>query len=612
MTNVVIHEDPAIGAEPIAYMDNISVRPSIWSLLGGRFVVDAINLEGAHINLTKSSAGDWNFLSFVNRSVMTATPAIHVRDSRINFKFGDTKSVFYLLDTDLDISPPGPGGSAWKVSLTGEPARTDRPALGLGAFSLKGRWFVAPERVDLDMVLERSQLEEISDLLQGTSGSVHGTISSRVHLGGPIDNIGIQGRVEIGELHRWDLMPGGAQNWPLDVHGSLDLVRQELDLESNAARNAPLPLTLHFHATDYLTRPRWRIDANPKGFPVAPVMDLARNMGLPLPRNLKVAGEMDGAIGYSEGTLRGQLTVSHGSLAIPDSPVMHFERADVVFDSGHILLQPAAVSTSDEDQAQVKADYAMDGNVFDLAISTAAMNVESLRAQVALAAVPWLEQIQSGQWSGELHYHLDADSSGWTGRLEVKDAEITVPGLADPLELASARAQIDGAHVTVDRIDGRAGNVAFTGWYSYEPSAARPHRVRLRATQLDVAALEAELMPTLRHNPGLLARALGRSSVPDWLKQRAVDGTIQVDDVSIAGAHLANLKAHLLWDVTQVAFQGLQANWDKTPITGSLAVNLRGSRPAYRLEAGVKGLAWQGGKMDGQQRWRLREPGCNW
>jgi len=92
--DVVIHEDPSIGAEPIAYMDSIDVRPSIWSLLGGRFVVDSVGLEGAHINLTKSDAGNWNFLSFVNRSVMSAAPAIHVRDSRINFKFGDTKSVF--------------------------------------------------------------------------------------------------------------------------------------------------------------------------------------------------------------------------------------------------------------------------------------------------------------------------------------------------------------------------------------------------------------------------------------------------------------------------------------------------------------------------------------
>src|ERR1035438_6190564 len=47
--DVVIHEDPAIGMEPIAYVDSVDVRPSIWSLLGGKFVVASIRLEGATI-----------------------------------------------------------------------------------------------------------------------------------------------------------------------------------------------------------------------------------------------------------------------------------------------------------------------------------------------------------------------------------------------------------------------------------------------------------------------------------------------------------------------------------------------------------------------------------
>jgi len=37
--DVVIHEDPSIGLEPIAYMDTMTVRPSLWSLAGGRFVI---------------------------------------------------------------------------------------------------------------------------------------------------------------------------------------------------------------------------------------------------------------------------------------------------------------------------------------------------------------------------------------------------------------------------------------------------------------------------------------------------------------------------------------------------------------------------------------------
>ena len=104
--------------------------------------------------------------------------------------------------------------------------------------------------------------------------------------------------------------------------------------------------------------------------------------------------------------------------------------------------------------------------------------------------------------------------AGWTGSLDVRDAQLAVPGLADPLELASAHAQIDGARVALDRVTARAGKLAFTGDYRYEPAAARPHRLHVRAADVDAADLEAEFAPTLRRNTGLLAQAFGRSRLP--------------------------------------------------------------------------------------------------
>ena len=68
----------------------------------------------------------------------------------------------------------------------------------------------------------------------------------------------------------------------------------------------------------------------------------------------------------------------------------------------------------------------------DLAIVTDSMKVASLRSQVALAAVPWLEQLKTGEWSGQLHYHREPRKSAWSGDLQVTDAQIAVPGLADP------------------------------------------------------------------------------------------------------------------------------------------------------------------------------------
>jgi hypothetical protein len=606
--NVVIHEDPSIGIEPIAYMDSMDVTPGFWALFGGQFVIASIRLEGASINLAKSGPasewGRWNFASLVNPSVLRAVPAIHIRnssfrDSRINFKFGDVKSVFYLTETDVDVSPPSSRGSGWRVSGSAKMARTDRSAQGLGSFTVKGRWYVAPERVDLDVQLDRTGLGEITALMRGQAGSVHGTISGRLHLGGPIENIGILGRLNIEDVHRWDLLPPRGQGWPLDIRGRLDLVSQRLELQSNSPGNAPLPLWVRFRANDYLSQPRWAVTVSWNQFPLAPLMELARHMGAQFPPKLRLSGSMDGAIGYSgQGSFQGELAFHDTAVTIPDSPPVRFEQAHMVVDHGHVRLSPAVVRTADQDQAQIEADYAMDGETLDLSISAEAMKVASLRAQVALVAVPWLEQVRSGQWSGQLHYRVAAGNAGWTGRLQIGDAQIAVPGLADPIEIASARAQIDGARIVLDGLEAQAGKVAFTGEYRYEPGAVRPHHFRLRAEEMDAADLEAEFMPTLNRSTSLISRALGRAPVPVWLTGRAIDGTVQIDDLLLAGCHLRNFRAHLLWDVARVEFDAMQAKLDRAAITGKLAVNLRAARPSYKLTAKVKGWDWQAGKLD--------------
>ena len=604
---VVIHEDPAIGIEPIAYVEGgMEVRPSFWSLLSGKLAIASIRLEDASINLSKSGPADqpgrWNFLSFVNRSAMSAAPAIHVRNGRINFKFGETKSVFYLTETDFDLAPPGSSRAGWSVYCSAKPARTDRPGQGLGSFTLEGRWFVTPERVDLDLVLDKTGLGELTALAQGQSGNVHGTISSHLHLGGPVGNIGIQGRLTIEDVHRWDLLPPGGHGWPLDIRGRLDLEGARLELQSNPPGNAALPLWVVFRADDYLSRPRWAVTVNWNRFPIAPVLDLARHMGAQFPPRLQLSGSMDGAIGYSgQGSFQGELELRDAAVTIPDSQPVSFEQAQVVVDHGHARLAPALVRTAGGDQARLEADYDMDSDTLDLAISADAMPVDAPRAQVALAAVPWLEQVRSGQWSGDLHYHRETGQAvGWSGRLQVTGARIDVPGLADPLELTSARAQIDGARVVLDRVEAQAGKLAFTGEYRYEPGAARPHRVRLRAEEVDAASLERELEPTLARSSSLIARALGRVSLPDWLRGRGVEGTVQFDSLLVAGARLENFRGRLLWEGAHAEMDGVQAKFEGAAVSGKLAVNLRSSLPAYRFTGKVKGLGWQSGKLDAE------------
>ena len=311
--NVVIHENPAIGIEPIAYVGSLEAVPRLISIFSGHLEFASIRLDDASINVAKtggpSEPGRWNFEPLLNRSVIRAIPELHVRSGRINFKFGDTKSVFYLTDTDLDIAPPSRGSAAWNVEFTGEPARTDKPAHGFGEFIARGRWTqTGAGRLDLDVRLEKSEISEIVALVHGFDAGVHGTVAGRMHLAGPLDDIRISGNMDIEGVHRWDRMPPYGQSWPLRLAGRLNVPAQIIEMESSTAGGETLPLAVRFRCSDYLSQPRWGVALNWNRFPAGPVLDLARHMGADLPPKLNMTGSLDGVLGYTgQGSLQGEL-----------------------------------------------------------------------------------------------------------------------------------------------------------------------------------------------------------------------------------------------------------------------------------------------------------------
>ena len=69
---------------------------------------------------------------------------------------------------------------------------------------------------------------------------------------------------------------------------------------------------------DYLRRPRWGVTVNLNHFPLAPVPEIARNLGWAVPADFKMDGMADGAVGYSmpEGSPRmdGTMSVANSTL----------------------------------------------------------------------------------------------------------------------------------------------------------------------------------------------------------------------------------------------------------------------------------------------------------
>ena len=604
ISKVIIHQDPAYGAEPFAYVEALDARPRLWSLLLGRLEFTSLRLEDAIVNLTRVDAdpgAQWDFTRLLHTTRFESLPAVHVRSGRINFKFGDTKSVFYIMNTDLDISPPESARDEWRLQFSGEPARTDRPARGFGNFTAAGTW--RPQgKLDLNMRLERSAVSEMISLIYGHDIGVHGVITARARLAGPLAKLHINGAMNVEDVHRWDLLPPQGSGWPFEFEGRLDLPAERLELDAHSAAKEAPPLSVHFRVADYLSRPHWGVAFYWNRFQIEPLLQLARHLGAQLPEGLRMEGTLDGAISYSEQeSWQGQLAFRDAAVTIPMSAPVRFEQAQLLFDGAHVQLPRAVARTSGDDLARIEADYELASGAFDLSIATAAMKVKGLQTQASLAAVPILEKLQSGVWNGALHYqHKPGSPGGWSGTLQLEDATLPLPGFAEPVHVQSARARLDGARVTLEKARVSAGPLTAQLDYHYEPGAVRPHRVRISAAKIEAADLEALLLPMLQRNRGLIARAfgLGRVAAPEWLRDERVDGTVSIDSFHLAAIDLRQVRARLIWSGTSATFADVTGVIGNGTLAGRLNIDLRGNDPVYHLAGQLKSVVWNGGTYD--------------
>jgi hypothetical protein len=73
---------------------------------------------------------------------------------------------------------------------------------------------------------------------------------------------------------------------------------------------------------------------------------------------------------------------------------------------------------------------------------------------------------------------------------------------------------------------------------------------------------------------------------------------VQIGVLHLGDSQERGIQAHLLWDATRAEFDNIRARIDGGHVTGTLSVNLRGSVPAYRLEAHCEGLEWKSGAVE--------------
>lgn len=603
--NVTIGDDPAIGFEPVAYVTTLRAVPSLKTLFGGALQFASVDLQDASINLTRVDSEQkgvrWNFSSLLQPGLLATFPSVHLRGGRVNFKFGDTKSLFYLLDTDVDLWPPGSAGDPWTLRVHGEPSRTDRTARGFGSFLARGQWFPRESTVALDARLEPSELGDMLTLFNGAESGMQGAISGNFHLAGPLNRIGLSGRLSVANLHGWDQKPPGGNEWPFLIGGEMDAATQSIDLYARLASD-PSPLTVRYRVADYLRRPHWGVTANLSKFPLAPLPGIAGSLGWTLPAGFALAGTADGAVGYASpgGTpqMDGELNVANSTISVPGAPPLRLGVAGLRFAGATVRLEPVELRNEKNQTAMLEATWDAETRAASAHISSEGMAIDSLRREGLLHGIPALGLATAGTWNGELNY---SGASGWAGKLHLTDTDIPFEAFSEPLHLLAADVTVNSGGLDMTKVNIAVGGMEAQGEYAYDSTAPRPHKFRLSVPKASGPAIEKLFLPALRRgNFFTYAFNFGRVPEPDWLRGTRAEGAIQIEELDLGGTLFTKLRSRILWDGTGVELAALQARMGAAVLTGAATIQLADRQPVYRVEGKLAGMSWRSGNLNAE------------
>ncbi len=586
--DVVIAEDPALGSEPIAYVDFVTATPRVLSLLTGHLAFSSLRLTDAHLNLARADLPNgeyrWNIEPLIRPAIIAAFPSIAIHGARINFKAANVKSFVYLLDCDLSIDPPSGTGETWGFRFEGKPARADRTAHGSGLIRAKGTW--KPGTLDANLQLERSELGDVIAVLRGEDAGLHGLISGNARFKGPLQRVAVDGRLRIEELHGWNQDIPRGEVWPLDLQGYWNSPGQQLELNARVSGKGFSPVAVHYLVTQYLTQPRWGASLTLAKFPAGPLVPLAQHLGLPLVPGLELGGTVDGVIGYSVTSgYRGQARIEAATLKLAGSPPLAVKQAEVTVAEGIARLLPVQIVNLGEQEATAEGEY-------NLLTGASRLHLDARNLDTAMfTKVPVLSEARSGQWSGALQWQLGF----WNGDMQLSKLTFVSPALTEPVLLESASCHLENGEIAVSKMRGHTGPIAFTGDYRYEPDGAHPHRFRIATGAVNAAALEAAMLPTLRRKSGVLGVDLsfGKQTLPEWLAGWHADGQLQMASLDSDEWQLSNAKARIQWDAGRIAVTELAAG----NVAGRVNIDLRGREPVYEIIGRLKNQEWKGGHI---------------
>jgi hypothetical protein len=270
-----------------------------------------------------------------------------------------------------------------------------------------------------------------------------------------------------------------------------------------------------------------------------------------------------------------------------------------------VAFGPAELRAGNDETAQVEGHYALDNRSVGLKVSSRQLTIAEIESGATRLLdanpIPVLERMHKGTFNGWVAFERrDDQAAKWTGEYDVQNATLDVPGLAAPLRLSSASVTMREEQIQIAHLRGRAGNVRVEADYRFDLAGTRAHSLRLVVPEAQLADLERLLMPALRRQEGFLARAfrLRAQTVPPWLKERDLEGSVQVNNLLYGDAPLGSFRARLKWNGAHIQLTDAECRREDMRASGDLSISLSGSLPQYHLSGRIENMDYRGGQLD--------------
>ena len=226
LEGLVIYDDPAFSAEPMIRAQEVSAAIRFRSLLRGRIEIAKLSASEPSINLVRSNEGRWNLASLLERNAQIpaaptgkraserrpAFPYLEASNARINFKLGQTKKSYALMDADVALWQDSE--NSWSARIKAEPVRTDFNLTDTGLLQINATWQRASSLrltpVQIAVQWRNGQLGQITQLLSGKDRGWRGGVNFTANLSGTPEALTIESRTAIEGFHRYDIV--GSEN----------------------------------------------------------------------------------------------------------------------------------------------------------------------------------------------------------------------------------------------------------------------------------------------------------------------------------------------------------------------------------------------------------------